>query len=223
MARDPRYDVLFEPVEIGPKTLRNRFVQVPHCNGAGFDKPGMQAAFRGMKAEGGWAAVFTEACSITPDTDIAPWVISKLWDQGDVRNLSKMCDAIHEHDSLAGVELGGDVFAPRGDRIAPAVDPKRPQPDAVGTELAVQHVRGSARQHRQQLRSDPRCGGHHLLDRHGRGGFDPSRRIVGQLRISGAVVAHDQRGCHRVVTLTPHRGPDRDNFSYHRLGRKPSP
>jgi 2,4-dienoyl-CoA reductase-like NADH-dependent reductase (Old Yellow Enzyme family) len=30
MARDPRHDNLFEPIQIGPKTLRNRFYQVPH-------------------------------------------------------------------------------------------------------------------------------------------------------------------------------------------------
>lgn len=28
--RDPRYDVLFEPVKIGPVTTKNRFYQVPH-------------------------------------------------------------------------------------------------------------------------------------------------------------------------------------------------
>ncbi len=30
MARDPRYDILFEPVQIGPVTAKNRFYQVPH-------------------------------------------------------------------------------------------------------------------------------------------------------------------------------------------------
>ena len=31
MSRDPKYDVLFEPVRIGPKVMRNRFYQTPHC------------------------------------------------------------------------------------------------------------------------------------------------------------------------------------------------
>jgi dimethylamine/trimethylamine dehydrogenase len=105
MGRDPKYDVLFEPVAIGPKTLRNRFWQVPHCNGAGVDRPGMQAAFRATKAEGGWSAVFTEVCMVVPHGDVWPMLCSKLWDDGDVRNLAAMCDAVHEHDSLAGVEL----------------------------------------------------------------------------------------------------------------------
>ena len=57
MPRDPRYDILFEPVKIGPKTARNRFYQVPHCNGMGQVMPHAEAAMRGMKAEGGWAVV----------------------------------------------------------------------------------------------------------------------------------------------------------------------
>jgi hypothetical protein len=31
MTRDSRYDILFEPVEIGPIRAPNRFYQVPHC------------------------------------------------------------------------------------------------------------------------------------------------------------------------------------------------
>ncbi len=60
MARDPRHDILFEPLQIGPKTLRNRFYQVPHCTGFGNAKPFSQAHHRAIKAEGGWAAVCTE-------------------------------------------------------------------------------------------------------------------------------------------------------------------
>jgi dimethylamine/trimethylamine dehydrogenase len=105
MARNPKYDILFEPIQLGPKTLPNRFWQVPHCNGAGSDKPGMQAEFRAMKAEGGWGAVFTEVCNVSHAGDILPWVGAKLCDEGDVRNLSLMCERVHDHGSLAGVEL----------------------------------------------------------------------------------------------------------------------
>jgi dimethylamine/trimethylamine dehydrogenase len=70
MTRHAKYDVLFEPIQLGPKTLPNRFWQVPHCNGAGADKPGMQARFRAIKAEGGWGAVFTEMCTISSDCDV---------------------------------------------------------------------------------------------------------------------------------------------------------
>jgi dimethylamine/trimethylamine dehydrogenase len=33
MKRDFRYDILFEPIAIGPVKARNRFYQVPHCSG----------------------------------------------------------------------------------------------------------------------------------------------------------------------------------------------
>ena len=49
----PEHDILFEPIQIGPKTMRNRFYQIPHCNGFGSEKPVSQAHFRAMKAEGG--------------------------------------------------------------------------------------------------------------------------------------------------------------------------
>lgn len=38
MARDPHYDVLLEPLHVGPKALRNRFVQSSHCLGAGTER-----------------------------------------------------------------------------------------------------------------------------------------------------------------------------------------
>src|SRR5690348_1186447 len=50
MPRDSRYDILFEPVKIGPKTARHRFYQVPHCTGMGSGYPHALAAMRGMEA-----------------------------------------------------------------------------------------------------------------------------------------------------------------------------
>ncbi len=105
MARDPKYDCLFEPIQIGPKTMRNRFYQVPHCNGAGVDFIGTNAAFRGTKAEGGWGGICTEAISIDPESDTEPSKLCNIWDDGDVQNLRHLTDAIHAWDSLAGAEL----------------------------------------------------------------------------------------------------------------------
>ncbi|MDE2160445.1 MAG: dimethylamine dehydrogenase, partial [Burkholderiales bacterium] len=113
MARDPKYDVLFQPIDIGPKRLRNRFYQVPHCIGAGSDKPGFQAAHRSLKAEGGWAGINTEYCSIHPESDDTHRLSARIWDEGDVRNLKAMTDAIHAHGALAGVEMWyGGAHAP---------------------------------------------------------------------------------------------------------------
>ena len=105
MARNPKHDVLFEPIEIGPKTMKNRFYQIPHCNGFGSERPLSQAYFRAMKAEGGYAACCTEYCSISPESDDTHRVSARIWDDGDIRNLSIMCDMLHEHDALAACEL----------------------------------------------------------------------------------------------------------------------
>src|ERR1700674_2303149 len=121
MGRDPRHDILFEPVRIGPKTLRNRFYQVPHCTGFGSDRPGAQARFRSTKAEGGWAAVNTELCSIHPESDRVPRPLARLWDDDDAHNLALMCEEAHAHGALAGVELwhGGPSSEGSGSREVP--------------------------------------------------------------------------------------------------------
>jgi dimethylamine/trimethylamine dehydrogenase len=105
MARNPKHDILFEPIQIGPKTMKNRFYQIPHCNGFGSERPLSQAHFRAMKAEGGYAACCTEYCSISPESDDTHRVSARIWDDGDIRNLSIMCDMLHEHGALAACEL----------------------------------------------------------------------------------------------------------------------
>ncbi len=105
MGRDPRYDILFEPIAIGPVTARNRFYQVPHCNGMGYRYPRATAAMRAMKAEGGWSVVCTEECEIHPSGDVSPHVEARLWDDRDIPIQAAMAAAVHEHGALAGVEL----------------------------------------------------------------------------------------------------------------------
>jgi dimethylamine/trimethylamine dehydrogenase len=105
MPRDPRYDILFEPVKIGPVTAKNRFYQVPHCTGLGWLRPRMLAALRGMKAEGGWGVVCTEYCSIHPASDDTPHPYASLWDDSDIKANALMTEKVHEHGALAGAEL----------------------------------------------------------------------------------------------------------------------
>jgi dimethylamine/trimethylamine dehydrogenase len=103
--RDPRYDILFEPVKIGPVTAKNRFFQVPHCNGMGHLRPQSHAAMRGVKAEGGWAVVSTEEVEIHPTSDLSPYVEGRLWDDHDIPALELLTGAIHRHGALAAIEL----------------------------------------------------------------------------------------------------------------------
>jgi dimethylamine/trimethylamine dehydrogenase len=104
--RDPRYDILFEPIRIGPKVMKNRFYQVPQCTGAGHPRPGSNAGHRAVKAEGGWGGLSTESCSIHPEVNQSTSTNTTMWDEGDVINHRHMVDEVHKYGALAGVELG---------------------------------------------------------------------------------------------------------------------
>lgn len=105
MSRDPRYDILFEPMKIGPVTAKNRFYQVPHCTGMGYLRPRMLAEMRATKAEGGWGVVCTEYNSIHPTSDDLPHPSASLWNDSDIRAHALMTEKVHEHGALAGAEL----------------------------------------------------------------------------------------------------------------------
>jgi len=121
MPRDPRFDILFESVPIGPVTAPNRFYQVPHCTGMGYRRPLSLASMREVKAEGGWGTVCTEYCSIHPSSDDEPFPAQALWDDSDIDQHAVMVDKVHAHGALAGVELwhGGPGSANHYSRQAP--------------------------------------------------------------------------------------------------------
>ena len=100
-----RYDILFEPMPIGPVVAKNRFYQVPHCNGGGYRDPSAVAEMRRVKAEGGWGVIFTEQVEIHQTSEIAPFIELRLWEDKDMPMLTKMAEAIHSYDALAGIEL----------------------------------------------------------------------------------------------------------------------
>ncbi|MEM8813870.1 MAG: FAD-dependent oxidoreductase [Pseudomonadota bacterium] len=112
MPRDPRYDILFEPIQIGPVTARNRFYQVPHCNGMGQTYPETLAEMRGIKAEGGWAVVCTEETEVDVGSDSTPWNGGRFWDDSDLPNFQRMVEKVHEHGSLAGIETSHAGMGP---------------------------------------------------------------------------------------------------------------
>lgn len=116
-----RFDILFEPVKIGPVTARNRFYQVPHCSGMGYRYPNAEAHLRGMKAEGGWAVVSTQEAEIHPTSDLTPANEARLWDEGDLPALSAVTERIHHHGSLAAIQLvhNGLHVANRFSRMIP--------------------------------------------------------------------------------------------------------
>ena len=145
MTRDPRFDILFEPVQIGPKLARNRFYQPGHCNGMGRLRPRSLARMRGIKAEGGWAVVNTEHCGISPTAEMFPEPVMTLWDDRDVPVLAKAAEEVHEHGGLFGVQLSysGGYHSNRLGREVPIGPASRPVHDLdpairqLGTRVVV--------------------------------------------------------------------------------------
>ena len=146
MARDPRFDVLFERVDIGPVTLPNRFYQVPHCTGFGVEKPLSQAAHRRVKAEGGWGGVCTEYAAVSRDSDESPYVSVRMWDEGDADALRLTTEAVHEHGALAGIELShtgvhGENSESRLPPLAPSQLAGDFAPGAVPKAMTIADIR----------------------------------------------------------------------------------
>ena len=105
MANSSAYEILFDPIKIGKFTAKNRFYQVPHCNGGGHRDPASVAAMRGMKAEGGWGVIFTEQCDVHHSAEPTPYIELRLWDDKDIPAITHMAQRMKSHGALAGIQL----------------------------------------------------------------------------------------------------------------------
>jgi dimethylamine/trimethylamine dehydrogenase len=103
--RDPRYDVLFDPVKIGPITAPNRFFSVPHATGHNPLMPNGSIGMREMKAEGGWGVVSMQLAEIDPTSDISNLPIEKFWDDTDVKSHALLVERVKKHGALTAIEL----------------------------------------------------------------------------------------------------------------------
>ena len=101
--RDARYNILFEPVKIGPVTAPNRFYQVPHCNGTSDWAPEAVARMREVKVEGGWGVVCTEIIEVCNNTELHPFPGLHLWRDEDIAVQAPMVEAVHKHPSTESV------------------------------------------------------------------------------------------------------------------------
>jgi dimethylamine/trimethylamine dehydrogenase len=161
--RDPRYDVLFEPVRIGPVTTRNRFFQVPHCNGMGHAHPSAHAEMRGVKAEGGWAVVCTEQVEFHHSTDISPYVEGRIWDDDDIPAHALLVEKVHAHGALAGIELCHSGFSAanlyvRTPPVAPGHRPVAELHPVQARRMDAADIADLRRWHRQAVARSLRAG-----------------------------------------------------------------
>ena len=149
MARDPKYDILFEPVQIGPVTAPNRFYQVPHCNVLGHGRPRAEAENRRVKAEGGWGVICTQEVEIHPSSELAPFIEGRIWDDRDLPQHRLMTDAVHEHGALAGLELVYNGF--HANNLYSRIAPMAPSPISLHYLNPIQ-ARGMTRRDIANLR-----------------------------------------------------------------------
>ena len=105
MARDSRYDILFEPVQSARSGRPTASTRCRMPRGMTNALPRVRAAFRDTKAEGGWGVVCTGACSIHPSSDDAPLPLRRCGTRTTSAAHALMTEAVHRHGSLAGVEL----------------------------------------------------------------------------------------------------------------------
>ncbi|MEI2807791.1 FAD-dependent oxidoreductase [Albidovulum sp.] len=175
--RDPRYDVLFEPVRIGPVVAKNRFYQVPHCNGGGYRDPSAVVEMRRTKAEGGWGVIFTEQVELHPTSEITPFIELRLWEDKDIPALARMAEAMKSHGALAGIELaysgvnGSNLYTrevPRGPMSSPILTFYK---DPVSTRaMDRQDIRDLRRWHVEAYRR-AKTAGFDVIELYGAHGF----------------------------------------------------
>ncbi len=162
---DNPYRVLLEEVPFGPLVARNRFFQVPHCNGMGYRDVRAHAEMRAVKAEGGWAVVCTEQAEIHYTSEITPFIEVRLWDDADIPALAIMTERIHDHGALAGIELAYNGM--NGPNLTSRIAPMGPAhlPIAGFTDDPVQaramtlrDIANLRRWHRQAVRRSLNAG-----------------------------------------------------------------
>tara|TARA_R110002126_G_scaffold291767_1_gene457345 strand:+ start:165126 stop:167150 length:2025 start_codon:yes stop_codon:yes gene_type:complete len=108
------YDILFEPVKIGPVTAPNRFFSVPHANGHSPLMPNGSVKMREMKAEGGWGTVSMQLAEIDPGSDISNLPIEKFWDAQDVKSHARLTERLRARGALSAIEIGHTGLRSRG-------------------------------------------------------------------------------------------------------------
>lgn len=156
-----RFQPLFQSLKIGPVTIKNRFYQVPHCNGMNRQHPSAMAQMRGVKAEGGWGAVCTEQCDVHYSS-CHPREL-RLWDERDLPTLIPAVEHIHAGGALAGIELAHNGFhvhnfETRVIPLAPSTTPTRGTAPVHARAMDLEDIRDLRRWHRLAALNARRAG-----------------------------------------------------------------
>ena len=162
--RDPRYDILFEPVKIGPITAPNRFFSVPHATGHNPLMPNGSIGMREMKAEGGWGVVSMQLAEIDPTSDISNLPIEKFWDDTDVKSHALLVERVKKHGALTAIELAHTGIRARNmDTGTPVLGPSsmrilKPQNPIQCKAMDKQDIRDFRESHKRAVHRAKKAG-----------------------------------------------------------------
>jgi 2,4-dienoyl-CoA reductase-like NADH-dependent reductase (Old Yellow Enzyme family) len=97
---------LFSPLKIKNTEFKNRIVVSPMCQYSSNDgfANDWHLVHLGAFALGGAALVFTEATAVSPEGRISPDDLG-IWKDGHIEKLKEITAFIHQHNSLAGMQL----------------------------------------------------------------------------------------------------------------------
>ena len=128
-----QFKKLFEPLNIGPMTIRNRFVMSPM--GTIFTRDADEAherrlAYYEARSKGGIGMIIVEASAVAPSTVMLPGMILNLNDD-NIPLLSRYAETIKKHGAKAVMQLmhgGGAVSSLMSgmEPVAPSPIPPRP-------------------------------------------------------------------------------------------------
>ncbi|MGB0506564.1 MAG: NAD(P)-binding protein [Pikeienuella sp.] len=159
-----RYDILFEPVKIGPVTAPNRFYAVPHATGHGWSQAKGSCALRATKAEGGWGTVCSQMTEIAPDADMANHPMDRIWGDDDIAAHARQVEAVKAHGALAGIEIAhGGMRARNFLSGLPVAGPSdlpilRPEPPVQARAMDKADIRAFRENHKAAARRAAKAG-----------------------------------------------------------------
>ena len=162
--RDPRYDILFEEVQIGPITTPNRFFSVPHATGHNPLMPNGSIGMREMKAEGGWGVVCMQLAEIDPTSDISNLPMEKFWDDTDIKSHALLVERIKRHGALTAIELAHTGIRARNmDTGTPVLGPSsmrilKPQNPIQSKAMDKQDIKAFRESHKRAVHRAKQAG-----------------------------------------------------------------
>lgn len=166
---------LFEPLRIRDIEFRNRIVVSPMCEYSSVDgfANDWHLVHLGTRAIGGAGLIFTEASAVSPEGRISPWDLG-IWKDEHVDMLTRIVSFIHNHGSVAGMQLAhagrkASVDAPwRGNKVlsdeeggwqtvAPSAMPFK-EGDRIPQEMSVDDIRKVVNDFRDAASRALKCG-----------------------------------------------------------------